>query len=103
MRDQGVLSGCPGPPSYSELRRTRSRRTSENTHSTTLVNIGQEQGPRLLYAPARVKRCLDPLGRLPASVVKQLADDLPDPLHTREQEVVDEGDRPPIALLGHHA
>ena len=33
---------------------------------------------------------------------EQLADDLPDPVDTREREVVDEGDRPPVALLGHH-
>src|ERR671933_2252479 len=45
---------------------------------------------------------LDSLGRLPAGVGEQLADNLPVPVDTRQQEVVDEGDRPPVALLGHH-
>ena len=42
----------------------------------------------------RINASLDPLGRLSTGVGEQLADDLPDPVDTRQLEVVDEGDRP---------
>ena len=47
--------------------------------------------------PGRLLAALDSLGRLPAGVGEQLSDNLPVPIDTRQQEVVDEGDRPPVA------
>jgi hypothetical protein len=47
------------------------------------------------------RRALRPRGHVPAGVGEQLAYHLPGPLDARELEVVDEGERPPVALLGH--
>ena len=56
----------------------------------------------LNLGPTNVALSLDPLGWLPRRVGEQLAHDLPVPPDASQQEVVDEGNRPPVALLGHH-